>query len=172
MNQKRIVAGIVIGVLLPCMTLTVYANSSWHWFTRNPLPMLPWAIIGTLIIEISIIYRCNNIKGTIKPAIFIIAGNLFSFLIPYIFIGTTPEKFEENANFFIRIERTADKLPFYSVGVAFLILTLLIEIPFVYTNLKRVADNRKKLLLGIAAANSITTVAAAAAERFIYRGSW
>ena len=171
MNQNKIIRGILIAFMLPCVSLTVYANSSWHWFTRNPLPVLPWAIVGTLIVETFIISRYNHI-GSVKPAIIVIIGNLISFLVPYIFLGITPEIFEENANFFSRIESATNKYPWYTIGIVFLCLTLIVEVPVVYVSLRNKVISKKRLIVSIIMANVITTVTVAILERCIYEGSW
>lgn len=172
MKQKQFVSVVMALCLLPFMSLTVYANSSWHWFTRDPLPILPWAIVGTFIIEIFIICRINHIIKVLKAVAVIISGNVISFLTPYIFVGITPDIFEENANFFARIENMASKLPFYIVNIAFLALTLIIEVPIVYLGLKNNAKDKKRLLFSIIIANIITTIIVALIERILYKGSW
>ena len=161
-----------LGSLLLCMPITAFANSSWHWFTRNPLPMLPWAIIGTLVIEVFIIHRFSHIKARAKTVVMILIGNIISFLSPFIFIGVTPVIFEENANFFSRINSMADKLPFYIVGITFLFLTLVVEIPIVFLGLRGNTNSKKRLFVSIVVANTITTAAVALMERIIYKGSW
>jgi len=52
MKQKKWVSIILAIMLLTCMPITTYANSSWHWLTKtNPFDVLPYAVILTLLIE-------------------------------------------------------------------------------------------------------------------------
>lgn len=171
-DYSIVISAFLCCFLLLCIPMTVFANSSWHWLTSNPLPMLHWAIAGTLIVEVIIIYPINHIKNKAKPAVVVFIGNIVSFLTPLMFIGITPVIFEENENFFSRISRMADKLPFYLIGFAFLLLTLIVEIPIVYFSLAGNVNNKKRLIASIIVANTITTIAVGLIERMIYRGSW
>jgi len=81
-----------------------------------------------------------------------------------------PGIFEDNADFFSRIDYTTHKLPFYIVGVAFLALTLIVEIPIGYFGIRSSVKIKKRLMATIVAANTITTVAVAIIERTIYKG--
>ena len=74
------------------------------------------------------------------------------------FVGVMPVLFEENANFLSRINSMADKYPFYIVGLAFLMLTLIVEIPIVFVGLKGNTTNKKRLAILIIVANIITTI--------------
>jgi len=174
MKQKLVISIFICLLLLPILTISVSANSSWVWLTRDPRPMLPWAVAGTLVFEIFVICFFNNIKAKniLKPTISIVFGNLISFLLPYAFIGITPVVFEENNNFFSNIDYTAEKLPFYIVGIGFLILTLIIELPIEYFGTRHTVKSQKKLLTTIIAANVITTAAVAIIERTVYKGHW
>ena len=173
-KQKLVVSVFIFLLLLPTLSISASANSSWVWLTRDPRPMLPWAIVGTLVIEIFVICFFNNIqvKNILTPTISIVFGNLISFLLPYIFIGIIPYVFEENANFFSRINYTAEKLPFYIIGIVFLVLTLIIELPIEYFCTRHKVKSKKKLLATILAANVFTTAAVAIIERTIYKGHW
>jgi len=64
MKQKKWVSIILAIMLLPCMPITTYANSSWHWLTKtNPFDVLPYAVILTLLIEYVTIKRANSITA-------------------------------------------------------------------------------------------------------------
>ena len=125
--------------------MVAFANSSWYWFTRNPLPLLPWAMVGTLIVEVFVIHHFNQIKMSMKTVVIVFLGNITSFLTPHIFVGIVPEIFEENANFFSRINSMADMFPFYIVGLAFLLLILIVETPVVIVGLMGNTNNKKRL---------------------------
>ena len=174
MKQKKLFSLLAFISLLPILSITASANSSWVWLTRDPRPMLPWAIAGTLIIEMLIVYYFNKIRirKTIKPAISVIISNLISFLAPYVFVGVTPNAMSDAENFFARIDFMAERLPFYIVRIAFLGLTLVIEVPIVYFGTRKMVQNKKRLLFTIIAANVITTIAITIIERTFYKGYW
>ena len=176
MKQKIFISSCIFLSLVPILSITASADSSWVWLTRDPRPMLPWAVIGTLVVEIFVICFFNHIrdKNLIKSAAFIILGNLVSFLVPYIFVGITPNAFAfwGAGNFFDKIDFVANEGPFYIVGVAFLVLTLIIEIPIEYFGIRRCVKSKKRLLVTIIAANVITTAAIAIIERTVYKGNW
>lgn len=170
--KKKHQATIIFATLLVfCTIIPAYANSSWHWVTKTPLTVLPWAVGITLLTEITVICKINKITKPIKAATIIILANLASFLAPYAFIGTSPILFED-LNFFELINNHVNKFPFYIVGVAFLILTLVIEIPVVYSFLKNNVSNKKRLLVSIISVNIATTLAVAIIERVFCKGSW
>ncbi len=106
------------------------------------------------------------------PSAVIALGNLLSFLTPYLIIGIMPVIFEEDPGFFARIEYEVSRHPFYIVGIAFLLFTLVVEIPVVYFSLRKRVKNRRALLLCIAISNVFTTGAVALIERITYKGSW
>lgn len=174
MKHKNFITALLFILLFPVLSTTASANSSWVWLTGDPRPMLPWAIIGTLITEIFIIGYFNSIrnKNIIKLAAFVILGNVVSFLVPYIFIGLLPSVHVDIDNFFERIDYFTTIGPFYIVGIALLILTLLIEIPIVYFSNIKVVESKKRFIISIIVANIITTTAVAIIERTLYKGNW
>ena len=172
MKHKNSLSVIIATTLLPCMTISAYANSSWHWFTGNPLPILPLAVVITLLVEIFAIRHINGITNLLRPVIVVTVANVFSFLYPYLFWGYNPDSLVYGSSFFERINNFADKWPLYAVGIAFLILTLIVEIPVVYNSLKKSVQNKKRLLISVFAVNCGTTLMVALVERTLYRGSW
>ena len=70
------------------------------------------------------------------------------------------------------LSQIIDRGPYYTVGTAFLLLTLIIELPVVYFMLKKAADSKKKLALCIVLANVVTTVLVAIVERTLCYGRW
>ena len=62
MYNKKIASALITVLLIPCMSVTVLANSSWHWLTKKPVTILPWVVIGTLAIETLIICIFNKNK--------------------------------------------------------------------------------------------------------------
>lgn len=63
-------------------------------------------------------------------------------------------------------------VPFYTIGVAYLIMTLICEMPLVYNVLKNKTAYKKKLAVTILATNTVTTALAVAAERTLCQGCW
>ena len=171
--KRKYKPAVLPAVLAVCFfPKTVYANSSWHWFSDTPLTVLPWAVCGALFLEVLIICRANrtlSIKKTIAAAVY---ANALSFFLPYIFAGIFPILGAEELSFFETINYSVRKVPFYTVGIAFLAITLAAEIPAMWLMLRKSTENRKRLLISIAAANIITTVLCGAAERILCRGSW
>ena len=91
MKQKHGVSLIFALIFIPGMITVAYANSSWHWVTKNPLTILPWAICITLMVETITLCTVNPIKRPLKVSIFVVVANLSSFLLPYLLIGLLPE---------------------------------------------------------------------------------
>ena len=172
MKRHAFAAVLTAAAVLLCLPVTVHANSSWHWGARSPLTVLPWLVLATLLIETLAVWRVNRIRRPWKPFLVVALANLLSFLLPYAFLGMLPQVFMEHLGFFERISYAVASYPYYTVGIAFLLLTLLVEMPVVYFSLRRAVENPKRLLAFIAAANLVSTILAAAAERVFCRGSW
>lgn len=146
--------------------LTAYANSSWGWLTETtPLTILPFAIAGTLIIEISSIIKFGRVQKRLKAAIVIIAANLFSFLTAY-FLQTIDT--QTGYSVMDMIIHT----PLYIVSVLYLVLTLVAELPVVYHLLRRDTDNETRLVVTIIISNVLTTVLVFACEKLFAPGAW
>lgn len=144
--------------------ITTYANSSWRWISETrPYDVLPFVIILTLFIEVLSIYFIPKVNNLPKTVLFIILANIFSFAAPYLFLYFTP-------NLIYTFEQTLEHLPIYTIGITYLFVTLVVEIPIVYFGLKKSSDNSKKLLITIASANIVTTILTAIIERIFCRG--
>lgn len=171
MYKRRIKKVFILFVLI-CTPMEVFANSSWQWFTRNPLPLLPWVIIGTLIVETFILCYFNKIAKIRKVFIIILTANIVSFLIPYACLGIPEGGGMEYGGFFEQISYMAEKSPAYIIGMIYFVLTLISEIPIVYFSLKNHVRNKKRFFILIIFANTITTLIIAVLERITYKGSW
>ncbi len=146
------------------------ANSSWVWITEaRPYDVLPFVIIGTLFIETLIIDRIAEIGKWTKTFFGVLVGNILSFLAPYFMYAnfTTPYS---DAGFSLR--DILNRGPYYTVGSAFLVLTVIIELPFIYWFLRKDTQNRKKLAFVIVAVNVVTTALVALTERLLCQGQW
>ena len=163
-------------ILLFISTISIYANSSWNWFTKNPITILPWIILSTILIEITFICmlnKINKLKNIIITSIVIIIANLISFILPYIFLGFIEDVYEGmGLGFFELINIWLDKSPVYIISIGYLIITLVLEMPFIYIIISKIASDRKKLLYSVFLANVITTILTTIIERILYRGSW
>ena len=148
-------------------SVTAFANSSWHWITKSrPYDVLPFVIVFTLIAETyAIAYFCKiESKSTVFVPVLI--GNLLSYAMP--FIIESQSMYGE----YYGLKGALDRGPSYTVGTAFLVMTLVAELPVVYLSLKKKAENKKALAITIVAINVLTTVAVALIERIICRGQW
>ncbi|MCI9596086.1 MAG: hypothetical protein HFE75_02075 [Firmicutes bacterium] len=143
----------------------VFANSSWVWISeKRPYDLLPFVIAGTLIIEIAVIYRIPKMKKMSKVCGLVILANLLSFAVPYLLripsgVGYS---FVENL----------DAFPSYTVNILFLIMTLAVEVPFLYKFLRKDTEKEKTLLLTLIVVNVLTTIGVAVVERIFCYGSW
>jgi len=119
----------------------------------------------TLLIEIIAIKKVNAIKQNKKLIAVICLANLVSFLLPYaILLAPSAAGYT--------FEMSVNNLPIYTVGLGYLFITLLAEVPIIYIGLKNTVENRGKLILSIIAVNVVTTGMVAAIERIVCRGMW
>jgi len=175
MKHKALPVLFFSAVLFSLFLIPAYANSSWHWLTTSPLPVLPYAAAGTILIEFLGIARFGGIKKPYKSlrvtfAFFAVcAANLLSFIVPYLFLMTADAGGGRGVYTF---EEVFYGGPFYMIGLFYLLLTLFIEIPVICLLLMFNVESKKRLLLTALAVNVITTVMVAVIERIICRGSW
>lgn len=124
-------------------------------------------IIGTLIIEILAIKYVGKTNNTLKTSLVVILVNLLSFAMPYVIhiSATMNDKI-------YTIEESFERGPVYTVGLAFLIMTLAVEVPICSLLLKNNTENKKRLMITIALTNVVTTVLVAIVERTLCTGQW
>lgn len=167
-RENRIIGAGMLVLLLVLSSQTVWANSSWVWLTdRQPYQLLPAAAALTVLIETVMIRTCLGIQKTGKVLGVVLAGNLISFLIPYLFVYLDGK--EMGFRSFVEI---VAKGPLYIVGALYLFLTLILEIPIVSFGLKKDITDRKRGYLVIGVANVLTTVMVAVIERILCYGQW
>lgn len=167
MKIYRTITNIAItNLLIGCFTLTAFANSSWVWISETrPYDVLPFVIVGTLLIETAAINLLLKVGNWNKVFTGVLIGNLISFAVPYIgYSNTTPY-----AGYYT-LGEILNRGPYYTVGGAFLIITVLVELPFMYFWLKKVVTDKKKLIAVTVIANVVTTFAVAAVERIFCEG--
>ena len=168
MNKtKNINIVLMTFILLFSVPISAFANSSWVWLTPfRPLYILPFVIIVTLATEILLIYYFSKSTKFNKIITFVILGNLLSFLAPYFWkylISLMPHSIY---NFSMMLDRG----PHYIVGIAYLVLTLIVEFPVVYFSVKKDAKKQQGLIKGIIISNIITTIFTALVEHILCRG--
>ena len=144
------------------------ANSSWVWISETrPYDILPFVVVGTLLIETVAVNLMGKIGNWHKTLFAIFIGNIISFIAPY--IGYSNSLYGQMG---YTLSQIISRGPYYTVGAVFLLLTIIIELPMVYLLLKKDADNKKKLAVCIVAANVITTAFVALIERILCYGHW
>ena len=168
---------IVLCILL--ISSVAYANSSWIWLTfLMPYNILPYAAVLTIALETFLICKFNHIKQTLKALIVICVANLTSFLLPYIYLINSSSyngvlyELDSITSAMRAVERNVMHWPFYNVGIIFLLLTLVIEVPMVYFLIKKEDMNKKKFITSIILINILTTILVALVERILCRGIW
>ena len=169
MKKYKLFSMSVISVLgISIFPMLASANSSWVWISETrPYDILPFVIIGTLLIETVAVNFVCKVGNWYKTFFAVLVGNIISFIAPY--IGYSNSLYGQMG---YTLSQIIDRGPYYTVGAAFLLLTLIVELPIVYFLLKKGADNKKKLALCIVLANIVTTVLVAVVERTLCYGRW
>ena len=172
-NKKILICFLTIMTLFWFSPITAYANSSWMWISKTrPYDLLPFVITGTLLIEILAVRFVAGIKRFIKIIPITVISNLVSFAVPYLLMFVTVQM--ENSTISdgspYTLEDALEKLPFYTVCLTFLFMTLACELPIVYNVLKKETEHRKRLALVIIGSNLLTTVLTAVVERTLCYG--
>lgn len=167
MNRYKLITNTVTtSMLIFIFSLTAFANSSWVWISETrPYDVLPFVAIATLIIETAALNGFLKIGNWHRVFTGVLIGNLISFAVPYIgYSNTTPY-----AGYYT-LTQILQRGPFYTVGAAFLIITVAVELPFMYFWLKKSVKNKKLLVLVTVVANVVTTAMVALVERLLCEG--
>lgn len=169
MNRYKLITNTVTtSMLIFIFSLTAFANSSWAWISETrPYDVLPFVAIATLIIETAALNGFLKIGNWHRVFTGVLIGNLISFAVPYIgYSNTTPYAD------YLSLPEILNRGPFYTVGTAFLIMTLAVELPFMYFWLKKDVKNKRLLVLVTVLANVVTTAMVAVVERVLCEGHW
>lgn len=170
-KYKHFAAFMVTLLLFPLFAATAYANSSWVWISETrPVDVLPYVVIATLGIETAVICLYAKTGKTLKVFAVVCIGNLLSFLVPYL-LGSV-EGMRMGYTIHEALYKTVNHWPSWIVGAGYLGITLIVELPIDYCALEKDAKNPKRLLHAAIAANLLTTVMTAAAERLLCQGRW
>ncbi len=170
MKKYKLLSSLIFTAMLTmCMSLTAFANSSWAWISETrPYDILPFAALGTLIIETAAINFFTKRDSWHKTFTGVFIGNALSFALPYVFYNffTTPY------SGYYTLGDILERGPFYTVGTVFLIMTLAVEVPFMYLWLRKDTQNKTVLILSALIINGITTGLVALTERLLCQGQW
>lgn len=169
MKKHTVITSVLLSFMIVCLfPLTALANSSWVWISETrPLDVLPWVVIVTLLVETLAIIYIAKIRKLPKVLGFVVVSNLCSFAAPYLFVylGCLSEQL-------YTFSQTLEHTPFYTVGIGYLLMTLIVEVPFVYAALREEAEHKTRLVWVIVGANVLTTLITAITERVFCQGSW
>ena len=168
MNRYKAITNTTITALLVfAFSFTAFANSSWAWISETrPYDVLPFVAIATLAIETAALNLVLKIGNWHKVFSGVLIGNLISFAVPYIGYSNTTPYYDMPLSYIL------ERGPFYTVGAAFLFLTVAVELPFMYFWLKKSVKSKKLLVLVTVVANVVTTAMVAVAERVLCEGRW
>ena len=151
---------------------TALANSSWRWLTTTrPWDLLPFVIAVTLLVEVLAIWLELGRKHLVKAAVSVTVANLLSFAAPYVCEWVTM-RFEGATGGGYSFLEHLDRWPIFTVGVVYLMITLVVEVPVVFRVLRADTNRKKHLLLTIILANAATTAFTAFVEHVATRGTW
>ncbi len=156
-------------LLMLCFSLTAFANSSWAWISETrPYDVLPFVAVGTVAIETFAIAFFTKQSNVYKTLTGVFIGNLLSFALPYVdYAFNTPPY-----SGFYDLPTILNHGPFYTVGTVFLIMTLFVEVPFMYFWHRKDTESKKKLILVTVISNVVTTALVALVERTLCHGQW
>lgn len=170
MKKYKLTTSVFIALIMSFgFSVVAFANSSWVWISeKRPYDILPFVIIGTLLIETLAVKFFDSGQNFYKVLFAVTVGNILSFIAPYIIYAnfTTPYSGVYS------LSEIIDRGPFYTVGTVFLLLTVLTELPFVYFMLRKQSQSKTTLALTILFSNIITTALVAVTERFFCYGQW
>ena len=131
----------VTAILILSFSFFAFANSSWVWISETrPYDVLPFGAAATLIIETAVLNLSLKLNNWHKTFVGVLIGNLISFAVPYIGYSNTPPYYD------FPLRDILERGPFYTVGGAFLIITVAVELPFMYFWLKKDVKNKKMIM--------------------------
>ena len=160
---------IIFTLVIMGLPAVATANSSWHWISQTrPWDVLPYVIFVTLLIEIMALVVVTKARPVWKVFLAVLFANLISFVTPYLleWLFVISEPGLEGTSFFDAIERNG----FYTVGLFYIIITLVAEVPIVYNILKKNVGSRERLSITIFCSNIMTTLITAIVERALCWG--
>lgn len=172
-KYKYISTAIIVLLFIMMFPVTVFANSSWGWISETkPLDVFPIIVIITLVIETALINLIPKLKKLSKVFCIVTTANLLSFATPYLIEWLFWKVDGETAGYIYPFWEQFDTMPFYTTGIVFLIITLIVETPIVYFTLRKNADKQDIFLITTIGTNILTTIIVAIVERTLCYGHW
>lgn len=164
--KRRMTALVVLMICL--LPMTASANSSWIWLSEaRPYDVLPFVAVITIAIETAALWYVLEKRHLVKISVVVVIVNLMSFAAPYLFL------YDETIRMPLKPYTALMEYGYYfTVGVVFLLMTLLVELPLVFFILRKHADQKWRFLLTVVGMNVVTTLITAAAERIFCYGHW
>lgn len=130
--MKRRVNVVCMAMLMCMLPATASGNSSWIWLSEaRPYDVLPFVAVITIVIEAAAIWYVLGKQHLLKIAIVVVIANLLSFAAPYWFL------YDETLRMPLKpFPELMEYGHYYTVGVIFLLMTLLVELPVVFFTLR------------------------------------
>lgn len=172
-KHRGMIAFCAVFICVFMFPMTASANSSWHWLSsKKPYELLFIIAPLTIAAESAAIDHIPKIRKPAKVIGIVGAANLASFFAPYAAIILNALLYSPEIDIEWELTYTIDYMPYYTVGVFFLIVTLCVELPIVYFSLRKDCQKRHLLLITVIVSNIITTALCALAERLLCHGAW
>lgn len=152
----------VIAITLTALTLLFVLNTTafaYSYSKVSPVPFdyskyFPFIVGGMLVIEGVIILLLSDIKRIVNVSFAVLVANVASFALTRFAIGIL--KHETFYKGMITQGLIASNI---FAGVAYLIVSLIIELPILYFMLRVFTEKKVRLMVVAAAANIVSTVA-------------
>lgn len=161
--------GILMVLLCPFFTIPAFANSSWRWLAETrPYDVLPYVIAITVGVETAALVTVAKVSKIGKAFCFVSLANLLSFLAPYVleFAAFRMDRLYPSFSYYL------EQVPVYTVGIAYAVMTLAVELPLLSAALKKDTDSRGRLHAVIIGANLLTTAITFLVEHVFCPGRW
>lgn len=152
----------IIATFLTTLTLLLTLNSTASAYTsarinlilQNYSSYFPMIVGGMLVIEVIMIMLLTDVKRIVNVSFAVLVANVASFVLPRIALGLL------KYDFFYQGMITQGLISSNIIaGVAYLVVSLIIELPILYFMLRVFTPKKVRLMVVAAAANVVTTVA-------------
>lgn len=173
MKKAIYTASALLFISITIISTPAFANSSWHWLTYSPYYIFPYAVVFTLIAETAVLSIINKTK-VFRTFTVVAAANVLSFLAPVFMALFSYMEVHTVSGPLSGIKLAMNSMPSYIVGVSFLAMTLVVEVPVVKAFLSKGMNKEQveKLRNSVIGVNIVTTVCIAIVEHTLCIGSW
>ncbi|MBQ7504529.1 MAG: hypothetical protein IJT79_04355 [Ruminococcus sp.] len=152
----------IIATFLTTLTLLLTLNSTASAYTsarinlilQNYSSYFPMIVGGMLVIEVIMIMLLTDVKRIVNVSFAVLVANVASFVLPRLGIGLLRHEV-----FFKGMITQGLISSNIIAGVAYLVVSLIIELPILYFMLRVFTPKKVRLMVVAAAANVVTTVA-------------